>query len=119
MALIKCPDCEKMISPFAVACPNCGRPMAKESRRLLGPRVLVAIFGWLGALMVAGSLIAGLFLRGLIKEAIGIAESADLPADIILILCASGMVGIVIILCCFTVDELLTAERRNQIKAQE
>lgn len=25
--LIKCPDCEKEVSPSAPACPNCGRPM--------------------------------------------------------------------------------------------
>jgi len=27
MALVKCPDCEKEISPSASSCPNCGRPM--------------------------------------------------------------------------------------------
>ncbi len=28
MALIKCPDCGKDISPSAESCPNCGRPMS-------------------------------------------------------------------------------------------
>lgn len=27
MPLIKCPMCEKMISPNAISCPNCGEPM--------------------------------------------------------------------------------------------
>ncbi len=26
MSLIKCPDCNKEISSYAPACPNCGRP---------------------------------------------------------------------------------------------
>ncbi|MBU5311059.1 hypothetical protein KQI38_03400 [Tissierella carlieri] len=29
MALVKCPACEKMISPNAEECPNCGEPMKK------------------------------------------------------------------------------------------
>ena len=27
MALIKCPECEKMISSMAIDCPNCGYPI--------------------------------------------------------------------------------------------
>jgi len=30
MPLIKCPMCNKEISPNAVSCPNCGEPMRKE-----------------------------------------------------------------------------------------
>lgn len=32
MALVKCPACEKMISPNAEKCPNCGEPMKKGIR---------------------------------------------------------------------------------------
>ena len=32
--LIKCPACEKDVSPLAVSCPNCGNPIA-ESKRLV------------------------------------------------------------------------------------
>lgn len=28
--LMQCPMCEKMISPNAVACPNCGEPIASK-----------------------------------------------------------------------------------------
>ena len=31
MPLIQCPMCQKSISPNAVACPNCGEPMAKNN----------------------------------------------------------------------------------------
>lgn len=31
MALIRCPDCEKMISDSAMSCPNCGRPASAQS----------------------------------------------------------------------------------------
>lgn len=30
--LIQCPDCKKMISPSAVSCPNCGRPVGGQAR---------------------------------------------------------------------------------------
>lgn len=30
MPLVKCPMCEKMISPNAESCPNCGEPMKKD-----------------------------------------------------------------------------------------
>lgn len=30
MPLVKCPMCEKMISPNAESCPNCGEPMKKK-----------------------------------------------------------------------------------------
>lgn len=31
MALIKCPECGKMISSFAKACPDCGYPLAPQA----------------------------------------------------------------------------------------
>ena len=34
MPLLKCPDCEKMVSDQAEACPNCGRPVVSKSRSL-------------------------------------------------------------------------------------
>lgn len=35
MALIKCPECGKMISDKAHACPNCGYPLQKRARRAI------------------------------------------------------------------------------------
>lgn len=32
MALKKCPDCGKLVSSTAEACPNCGRPMAMSRK---------------------------------------------------------------------------------------
>ena len=32
MALISCPECEHQISSYAVACPNCGFPLAMLER---------------------------------------------------------------------------------------
>ena len=38
MALIRCPDCGKMVSPGAENCPNCGRPMkAVKNRNAFNP----------------------------------------------------------------------------------
>ncbi|MEA4825147.1 MAG: ribosomal protein L7/L12 [Clostridium sp.] len=34
MPLIKCPMCEKMISPNAVSCPNCGEPIRSNIHKL-------------------------------------------------------------------------------------
>ncbi|MBQ7399299.1 MAG: hypothetical protein IJW06_02400 [Clostridia bacterium] len=31
MAMIKCPECEKMVSNMASSCPNCGYPIAKSA----------------------------------------------------------------------------------------
>ena len=30
MALVQCPECGKVISSFAQACPNCGYPMSED-----------------------------------------------------------------------------------------
>ena len=32
MPLLECPDCERMVSDQAEACPNCGRPIAAIAR---------------------------------------------------------------------------------------
>ena len=39
MALIKCEDCGKEFSDKASACPNCGCPITKETRKLIVSRL--------------------------------------------------------------------------------
>src|SRR5471032_457719 len=37
MPLIKCPDCDKEISPSAPTCPHCGRPQAPAAAANIAP----------------------------------------------------------------------------------
>lgn len=52
MALIKCPECNKEISNMAVACPNCGCPIANASKsgvvKIKMPRTEQIADGWIG-----------------------------------------------------------------------
>lgn len=39
MALIKCPDCGKMISDSATMCVGCGRPMKRKSEGVIDYKI--------------------------------------------------------------------------------
>ena len=44
MALIKCPECGKVISEQAVTCPNCGYPINKQNDARLIPKFVTVLF---------------------------------------------------------------------------
>ena len=58
MALITCPDCQRQVSDLAVACPQCGRPIAGDSRIINADVAGKAVTG-LSAWLVAPWLIKG------------------------------------------------------------
>lgn len=41
MPLVKCPMCEKDISPNAVSCPNCGEPMKNEKQEIDSYKIIL------------------------------------------------------------------------------
>jgi len=43
MALLKCPDCEKDVSDKAVACPNCGSPIAGNQSLNTAPASFIGV----------------------------------------------------------------------------
>ena len=59
MALIKCPSCDKDISPSAAACPQCGHPMAPPHDELKPERRKASGRG--GILLLVAALAGGAF----------------------------------------------------------
>lgn len=59
MALIPCPECQRQVSTQAVACPQCGHPIAGKSelgrfaQSDAGSKAVLAAGGWLIAPWVA------------------------------------------------------------------
>lgn len=60
MALIKCEDCGKEFSDKASACPNCGCPITKETKKVTFHRE----YNWHGNLLKYGILVDGKEIGG-------------------------------------------------------